>query len=204
MSRTRPEIERAVTESRENAHFDEAATAVIRGYGPEILGFLHGRMTDATDADDVFAVFCEKVWKGMPKFEGRSSVRVWCYVVARNAANTHGRLVVSPRKRQVAFSEVGHVAQMVEQVRTTTAAYMRTETKSRAQALRDRLSEEDRTILILRVDRELSWDELVTVFHDGHTPEDPKREAARLRKRFQLAKERLRKLAVEDGLIEQG
>jgi RNA polymerase sigma-70 factor (ECF subfamily) len=84
-------------------------------------------------------------------------------------------------------------------------------------ALRDELPIEDRTLLILRVDRKLSFDEIALVFAEnlesiaegdadggaagGSTPRgsersetgtgDRRREAARLRKRFQLVKQRL-------------
>jgi RNA polymerase sigma-70 factor (ECF subfamily) len=61
-------------------------------------------------------------------------------------------------------------------------------------ALRDALPIDDRTLLILRVDRNLSWYDVALAF--AETPEDlseqdRKREAARLRKRFQLIKQRL-------------
>jgi RNA polymerase sigma-70 factor (ECF subfamily) len=78
-------------------------------------------------------------------------------------------------------------------------------------ALRDELPIEDRTLLILRVDRKLSFDEIALVFAEnlesvtegerGETEGgaggsasrgiDRRREAARLRKRFQLIKQRL-------------
>jgi RNA polymerase sigma-70 factor, ECF subfamily len=61
-------------------------------------------------------------------------------------------------------------------------------------ALRDELPIEDRTLLILRVDRKLSFDEIALAFADSPesvTEVDRRREAARLRKRFQLVKQRL-------------
>jgi RNA polymerase sigma-70 factor (ECF subfamily) len=57
---------------------------------------------------------------------------------------------------------------------------------------------------VLRVDRKLAWNELAEVLHDGEGPLDPsgiKREAARLRKRFQLLKERLVELGRREGLV---
>jgi RNA polymerase sigma-70 factor (ECF subfamily) len=61
-------------------------------------------------------------------------------------------------------------------------------------SLRDELPVEDRTLLILRVDRDLAWDEIALAFAENpeaFSDEERKREAARLRKRFQLVKERL-------------
>jgi RNA polymerase sigma-70 factor (ECF subfamily) len=93
----------------------------------------------------------------------------------------------------------------VDRVRTATVAYLRTAVKDRFQQLRDQLAPEDQTLLVLRVDRGLSWLELAEVMLAETEPaseEALKTEAARLRKRFQIAKERLRVLAEEAGLLE--
>jgi len=53
-------------------------------------------------------------------------------------------------------------------------------------ALRASLSDEDRDLLVLRVEQGLSWNEVATAFLDDEHP-DPevvKREAARLRQRY--------------------
>jgi len=95
-------------------------------------------------------------------------------------------------------------------VRTETLGFLRTEKRTRLQALRDTLPEEDRMLLVLRVDRNLEWNELARVLAgegqegDGGTPladAEVTREAARLRKRFQLLKEKLREMAKGEGLI---
>ena len=59
---------------------------------------------------------------------------------------------------------------------------------------RDALPEEDRTLLILRIDRELSFDSIALAFSDAPemmTDQERKRESARLRKRFEIVKKRL-------------
>ncbi len=71
------------------------------------------------------------------------------------------------------------------------------------QELRQKLPIEDQQVLILRVGNQLSWPEIAIVMSEtAEGPEEPdlSREAARLRKRFQLAKERLRVMAREAGL----
>jgi RNA polymerase sigma-70 factor (ECF subfamily) len=83
---------------------------------------------------------------------------------------------------------------------------LRTETKSKLVELRQRLPDDDQLLLILRIDRHLSWEELARVFleeREDASAEALKRESARLRKRFQLVKERLRALAVEHGLVHE-
>jgi RNA polymerase sigma-70 factor (ECF subfamily) len=56
------------------------------------------------------------------------------------------------------------------------------------------------------VDRALSWNELAMIMApEGEPLSDQalKAESARLRKRFQLVKERLKKLAEQEGLLQR-
>ena len=101
------------------------------------------------------------------------------------------------------LSQAGALSDMVEKARTATLQFQRTETKSRIRELRETLSQEDQTLLILRVDKNLAWREIAIIM-SGEDDDDAaqlKREAARLRKRFELAKGKLRKLAEAEGLI---
>ena len=83
---------------------------------------------------------------------------------------------------------------MLADIRSRTRSTTTTDRQRQLSALREALPIEDRTLLILRVDRDLSWDEIALAF--AETPEtfsevERKREAARLRKRFQIIKRRL-------------
>ena len=70
--------------------------------------------------------------------------------------------------------------------------------------LREELPAEDQALLILRVDKQLDWNELAQVLSEDELAGDAlRRESARLRKRFQMIKERLRKRAEEEGLLEE-
>jgi RNA polymerase sigma-70 factor (ECF subfamily) len=100
------------------------------------------------------------------------------------------------------------LSQLVEQVRTRTEAYRRTDVKSQMRALRDKLDPEDQMLLLLRVDRRMDWRDLAMVMSAGEDPagvglndEELARESARLRKRFERVKEELRRLAKESGLL---
>jgi RNA polymerase sigma-70 factor, ECF subfamily len=201
-SEDRDELERAVRSRIEGRDFTGAATVVIRGYGPEIFGFLSARLRDEALAREAFAMFSEDLWRGLPKFGERSTVRVWAYALARHAAI---RLQSSPhrkRERNVPLSAREVLSKLTDRVRTDTAPFLRTEFKTRIAALRARLSEEDRTLLVLRVDRGLEWGEVARVFL---APEESVSERAllaevvRLRKRFQLVKAKIRKMAKDEG-----
>ncbi|MBL8743041.1 MAG: hypothetical protein JNK04_18155 [Myxococcales bacterium] len=72
--------------------------------------------------------------------------------------------------------------------------------------LRASLPEQERELLILRIDRRLAWQDLARVLaEDGELDTDVelKKRAARLRKQFQALKERLRTAAKHRGLLDQ-
>jgi RNA polymerase sigma-70 factor (ECF subfamily) len=202
-SEDRVELERKVRSHIERRDLTGAATLVIRGYGPEIFGFLSARLRDESAAREAFAMFSEDLWRGLPEFAERSTVRVWAYALARHAAI---RLQSSPhrkRERNVPLSTREVLSKLADRVRTDTAPFLRTEFKTRVAALRARLSEEDRTLLVLRVDRALEWGEVARVFLDPEKSVSERAltaEAVRLRKRFQLVKAKIRKMAKDEGL----
>jgi RNA polymerase sigma-70 factor (ECF subfamily) len=180
-------------------------TAALRRYGPELLGFLVSMHGDYDAASEAFSVFSERLWQSMRRFEWGCSLRAWCYLLARNAAidvMREGR-----RGRRVGLSSP-EVSRLAAEVRTTTMSALRSEKRSALERLRDGLSEEDRSLLVLRVDRGLAWREVALVLSersaDGiplHEGEALKRESARLRKRFQVMVERLRAAAREQKLL---
>ena len=64
---------------------------------------------------------------------------------------------------------------MVDHVRTTTALHLRSEVKDQVSRLRERLEPDEQTLLILRVDRALSWREVAHVtLHPRRNPQLPR------------------------------
>lgn len=185
-----------------------AATAAIRGYGPEILGFLVALHRDEEDARDVFSTFGEALWRGLPTFAWACSLRTWAYTIARNASTRHRK---TQKKRSAGRTPLSAAGELAEQVRTATLTYLKTEQKDRFAALRASLPPEDQELLILRVDRNLAWEEIARIVAEGGeaeaedapepSPEALKRESARLRKRFQLVKEKLLEMGKRAGLL---
>ena len=205
MSEGRQALEAEIRQAWEAGDFDRATTAAVKGYGPEVLGFLAARLRDHAAASDVFSMFCEDFWRGLARFQWRCSVRVWAYTLAQHAANRYAVQAHRRPGRNVPLSQAHAVSKMVERVRTATMEHLKTRIKSRMRELREQLTEEEQTLIILRVDKQMSWTELAEVLaYDGGAPSEAAltKEAARLRKRFQLAKDKLRKLAEADGLIE--
>lgn len=72
-----------------------------------------------------------------------------------------------------------------------------TTSHDRLARLRSALDPEERTLLVLRLDRELSWNEVAEVLSSEGEPLD----SAAVRKRFERVKAKLAKLAREQGLL---
>ena len=203
----RERLERDLRSLCERGDFAGAATAAIRGFGPEIYGFLVGFHHTEQDAAEVFSIVTERLWRGLPGFDWACSFRTWAYTIARNASSTHHEDAQRRAREHVPLSEVSEVSRLAEQVRTETATHLRTETKSRVAALREGLTADERLLLSLRVDRELDWNDLVRVLHDGAEPLDDdaiRRESAKMRQRFQALKAKLGELARREGLLGKG
>jgi RNA polymerase sigma-70 factor, ECF subfamily len=193
----RRELEQTIREACQRQDWQAAATHALRGYGPEVLGFLVGLQNSEQRGREVFSTFCEDLWRGLPGFGWDCSLRTWIYCVARHACFREKRNE-RRRPRGIPLSQAPAVAELALQLRSGTHTYQRTEVKERVRRLREALPNADRMLLILRVDREMSWRDLARVVLGGSpSPVELEREAVRLRKRFQLVKERLR-----DGLRE--
>lgn len=201
----REAAEAEVVEALAGGDRRHAVTLVLRAYGPEILRFLIALHGDRDEASEVFSLFAEAIWSAVARFEQRSSVRTWAYAIARRTSLRHRR----DRKRRAAryqpFPEDSALSALEARVRTETLSFLRTERKSKLRALRDALPREDQVLLMLRVDRAMSWEDLARVLREGAgaalSDDDLKRESARLRKRFQLLKDRLRKEGERQGLL---
>ena len=191
-AREREELERVIREKWDRHDLAGAADAAIRGYGSEVYGFLVAFHRDDEDAAEVWSRVTERLWSGLDRFGWHSSFRTWIYAIARN---TSIRFRQEKKRRNEDPLPEGSQAELAARIRTDTQSWLRTSARDRFAALRDSLPEDDRMLLVLRVDKDLAWNELARVMHPEDGPlldeEALKREAARLRKRFQHVKERL-------------
>lgn len=174
---------------------DRATELAIRRYGPELLGWLSSIIRNDADAQDAFSRTSEELWKSLHRYDGRCSIRTWCYMLARHAvAYVRSR----PRhEREELYSSVPSVLGAVTDVLSTTklgAAHL----QDVYAQIRAELDEDDQTLLVLRVDKDLSWREIAVVLcGPDASADDVERRAATLRKQFERVKERLRALAAE-------
>ena len=201
------QLEAAVRQAWDGNDFERAATLAFEGYGDELLAFLVGRLRSPSDGQEVFSMFAEDLWVGLPSFGWRSSLRTWAYTIARNAAVRYLRDPQRRGERNLTLSKHASVSRVAEQVRSRTAKHMRTDVKDRVRALRDQLDADDQLLLELRIDQGMSFRDAAQVMMgevEGEGDTDPAvldREAARLRKRFERVKVELKRMAQAQGLI---
>lgn len=180
---------------------DRAVTEALRALGPEVFGFLHAVVRSNVEAEEVFSATSERIWRSIGSFRWRCTLRTWVYSIARNEML---RYLDGARRRNAGRVTPSALDELVANVRTETLSALRTDKRDRLRQLRDELPHDDRVLVILRIDRELSWEEIARTFlaaDESSIDEHLAREAARLRKRFQLVKQRLADRAREEGLI---
>lgn len=195
--------ETAIRQALDASDRSQAATLTVQNYGPEVLGFIEDRVRPNGDAQDVFANVLEALWDSLERYRGECSMRTWCYVLARRAISQHRRGQHRKRKREL-IAEIEQLSEITQVARSRTAPFQLTEVKNRARELRESLPDEDQHLLLLRLERGLSFRDIAQVMSEDDVlgEEQLTREAARLRKRFQLAKERLTELLVNAGLVQ--
>jgi RNA polymerase sigma-70 factor (ECF subfamily) len=189
-----PELEPHVRDLIAAGDLDGAATEALRALGPSVLRYLRSMLRDEEAAVDAFSHFAENLWKGLASFRGDSSLRTWAFRLAYNAALNLRDEAWRRRARPFATGEASRIA---EEVRTKTV--VRVERQRRAlDTLREALTEDERSLLALRIDQGLSWAEIAVVISAEGSPVD----ANTLTKRFERLKERLAAMAREQGLLD--
>lgn len=195
-------VEQRIRDAFDQGDLDLAATAGIEHYRAEIYSFLCSRLGTESDAHEVLSQVGEDLWRGLATFRWQCSFRTWLYTLARHAAIRHERLVAHQPKRRRHLSSMPDVAM---RDRSRTRPYLRTDVKDRFAQLRATLDPDEQTLLVLRLDRGLSWLSVARVLHDGRDPDDAalEREAANLRQRYRSLKKRLIEQARRAGLVDE-
>lgn len=166
-----------------------AATRVIEALGPSVLGYLC-RLHGTDDGKDVYSSWEVAVWKSLPAFRFEASLRAWSYRLAWNvAARFHG----DPwrrRRERLATSAASRLPAASPSSRTG-------DRRGDLEELSDGLDPEETTLLMLRLQREMTWEEISAVLSEEGRPLKP----PALRKRFQRIKDRMARRARGKGLL---
>jgi RNA polymerase sigma-70 factor (ECF subfamily) len=189
-----PSLEQRVRKRVAAGDLDAAATEALRALGPSVLRYLRSMLREEDAAVEAFSHFAENLWKGLATFRWDASLRTWAFRLAHHAALNLRDEAWRRRARPFATGEASRIA---EEVRTKTV--VRVERQRQAlDALREALTDDERSLLALRVDQGLSWAEIAAVVSAEGKPVD----ANTLTKRFERLKERLAEMARAQGLID--
>jgi RNA polymerase sigma-70 factor (ECF subfamily) len=190
------EVEARCLEALDRGDHAGAATAVVREYGPQLLGYLCSVLRSEADAGEVFSMFSEDLWRGLPGFRRECPLRVWCYRLAWHAA---ARFLRDPYRGRGRRLETNELSRLVEEVRSSVFLGRDQARQATLDRLRASLTPDERTLLVLRLDRGLSWSEVALVLAEelGQPVDEPT-----LRKRFERLKDKLAARARDEGLLE--
>jgi RNA polymerase sigma-70 factor (ECF subfamily) len=189
-----PTLEAKVADLLDAGDLRAAANEAVRGYGQPVLLYLVKLLQNHDAAEEVFARASEKLWRGLPEFRRESTISTWFHRIAWNAARDYRMEARHRRERQAASDELDAA---VADVRTATKQYLKTATRDAFAKLREALDVEDRSLLVLRVERDLPWKEIAIVMSERGRQVDERA----LRKRYERLKARLKRLAKAEGLI---
>jgi RNA polymerase sigma-70 factor (ECF subfamily) len=161
----------------------EAASEAIRALGPAVLRYLRSLLRDEAAANDAFSYWAECVWSGLPGFRGDAPLRTWAFRLAYRAALAV--LDHAWRRRERPFA-TGEASRLAATLRTASAVRVERQ-RRKLDAVVARLTAEQQTLLSLRVDQGLSWEEIADVLSTDARRVDPKT----LAKRYERLKARL-------------
>lgn len=167
-------------------HTREAADLLISRLSPEIRPFLYRLLGDVVLAEEAHSATCERLWRGLEGFRWSCSLRSWSYIIARREASRCREQSLKAAAAQTTLSAAENLA-----ARTHPTGRLSTTKANVLEDVRSTLSDEDRDLLVLRIERGLAWKEIALAFlaEDSPDPEVIAREAARLRQRFRSIRE---------------
>ncbi len=197
------DLERRVESLLAGGDSQEAVSAVVATHGASVYGYLCS-LLDEDDAADVYSQWAEDVLRGLAGFRFECSLRSWAFKLAWHAAARHRRDPYRARRERLPSSAASRLP-----APAPPSSMLPGGRRDRLRRLRESLPPEDQTLLFLRIDRELEWEEIAAVLSGtegaGATPaeEDPAAvSAVALRKRFERLKDRLARRAREEGLLD--
>ncbi len=163
------------------------AERLLRELGDQVFGYLCALLKSEQLADDAWSQFSEEVFRGAPGIRDVEHERAWAFTVARHAALKQLR---TARDAEVPLEVRSDDPRLAS---PHSAPLFQPTVENALTRARAQLDPDDQTLLILRLERDLSWDEVAEVLSGGPLSGAEKtRAAAALRKRFERLKQTLR------------
>jgi len=96
-------LEKQITDLIAQGDFEKAFGLIMSGYKERLYWHIRNMVLSHDDTDDILQNVFIKIWKNLPKFEGRSQVFSWAYRIATNETLTF--LDKKKRKHTVSIDE---------------------------------------------------------------------------------------------------
>lgn len=170
---------------------DRATEKILREYGTELARYLRSQLASEADAQEAFSRMSVELWRSLARFDGRCSTRTWCYMLARHAAIYIRTLPHHQREQLV--SSIPSVQQAATEMFSNSLVEGVHQHEVYLEA-KEALDPDDRTLLVLRIDRNLTWREIaVVLLGEAASEAELTKRSAALRKQFERVKAELAK-----------
>lgn len=152
---------------------EEAFGYLIAQYQTSIYGLISRILTDPSDAADITQEVFVKVFRGIRKFNGESSLRTWIYRIALHEASNQRRWWSRHRGRELTIESTSAHAEdenalclkdmLVDRHASPLELAVHEETRAKVELELRRLPEPFRTVVILRDLEGLPYDEIAKI-----------------------------------------
>jgi RNA polymerase sigma-70 factor (ECF subfamily) len=197
-------LEAPIRQRQSEHDYSKATALMLELYGERIRRFLAAQTREPNIAEEAYSDFAYDVWRGMPGFRWECSARSWAFTLAKHAMLRAAKKRRLRRRREQLVSHAELDGGFAQQPASERRRADRTTSRLRVERCCRELPLADQTLLSLRVRRRLNWKAIAQLMSVERIaalgPSAVDSEAARLRKRFQLVKARLRLLAAADAL----
>ena len=161
-----------------------ALRELVRRYQGPLYRFLARLMGSDEDAEDAALEVFVRAWKNAPRFQYRAKVATWLYRIAVNIArDAHSRKKVRPKEVWLEDAEVKHLGVGSAEDDALRQVGREHQSSQLRRAL-ERLSDDDRLILVLYYLEDREYDEIQSITGLSYTV---------LKTRLARARKRLRK-----------
>jgi RNA polymerase sigma-70 factor (ECF subfamily) len=148
---------------------EDAYTWLITQYHQTIFNLVYRILDDPTDAPDATQEVFIKVFRGMPKFNCKSSLKTWIYRIAIHEASNRRRWFFRHKAQELSLEPVpnereGRAAMpsgsLVHGAESPFETVARGQLRERIEQVLQELPEHYRTAVVLRDVEDLSYDEI--------------------------------------------
>ena len=136
---------------------DEAIALLLPVFRRKVFALAYSFLRDREAAEDVTQEVFIKVWRALPRYDGRASMSTWIYTIARNASLS----ALRARRPHSSFSDPG-VIEAVEATNPVPSADLSVD-RAAVRRVVDQLPTKQRQVVMLFYMEEQSYDEVAAM-----------------------------------------